>query len=613
VTSERDVYLFREGTHSRLYQVLGARPDPAGQGEGTRFAVWAPNAESVSVIGEFNGWRAGADPLRPRHDGSGLWEGMVPAAQPGDLYKYRIDAEAGRFSADRGDPFARWWEAPPGNASRIWREGPVWGDETWMRGRGRRHGEGAPLAVYEVHLGSWRRVVLPDGGTRFLSYGEAADALADYVAEFGFTHVELLPVMEHPDYASLGYGTSGHFAPTARYGRPEGLMRLIDLLHQRGIGVILDWAPALSGGGAETLVRYDGSALFERVGRLDPEAAGGGLGFDVARPEVRSFLLSAALYWFDRYHVDGLRVAGASDMLRRGGGEAPAAAAFLRQLNAAVHHTYPDALGIIGERIEVEEGLGFALEWDRGWSQASLAEAPAHRVPRQDSFALGAAEAASRRVLPLSHELVGGGAGSLIARMPGDDWQRRARLRLLLGSLYACPGSKLLFMGTEIGQEQGWHPESSLDWHLLERPGHRGIKTWVRDLNQRYRHTPVLFQRDLDPGGAALMAVEGGSDGIAALLRRGSAPDELMLVVFNRRPEPVVACRIGVPRGGWWHEVLNSDAWMYGGSGQGNLGGVDADPVPVGGQYSSLLLTLPPLGVLFLQYQGQGPAQGGRQ
>lgn len=597
-----DVYFFREGTHGRLYQVLGAHP--AEEGEGTRFAVWAPNAAAVSVIGDFNGWRPGADGLEPRGDDSGIWEGLVCGARPGDLYKYRIDTRDGR-ALDRGDPFARWSEAPPGTASRIWLPDPVWSDDQWMQERVHRHDPGAPLSIYQVHLGSWRRVVLGGGKTRFLDYQEAAEALSGHVAGLGFTHVALLPVMEHPRYDSLGLVIGGHFSPTARYGPPEAFMALIDRLHRRGIGVILDWVPSHFALCDDGLARFDGTALFER-GEPDAHSR---LSFDLSRPQVRSFLLSAALYWLDRFHADGLRlVAGPAPA----DDNRPLRAGLTERIAAAIREEYPDALCITAREAGPSSGAGETesgrrLVWDDGWTRAAM-----------DGLVRGSADTAARaapagagpRVVPLPHQEATGQPGGLLMRMPGDEWQKRARLRLLLGYQYACAGKKLLFMGGEMGQAAEWNPLQSLDWHLLEEPAHLGLRTWVRDLNRLYAAAPALSRHDRDPDGLERLEVQDDDARVLALLRRGEAPTDLLVIALNLAAEPVRGRRIGVPRGGWWQEMLNSDAWMYGGDDRGNLGGIDADPVAVGGQYASLLIDLPPLGVVLLQYQGQGYAEG---
>ena len=628
--TEEDVYLFRAGRHTRLYQILGAQPAHHGGDEGTRFAVWAPNAQAVSVIGEFNDWQAGQDPLLLRADDSGIWEGFLPGVHHGQRYKYRVDSGHG-FIADRGDPFARHWETPPQTASRIWQLDHDWQDGAWMEGRGRHNAADAAMSVYELHLGSWRRI-LEDGKERYLGYREAAGLLADYVSDLGFTHVELLPVMEHPFYGSWGYQITGYFAPTARYGHPEDLMYLIDLLHQRGIGVILDWVPSHFPDDAHGLTYYDGTYLFEHGDRrrgYHPEW--NSYIFDYGRPEVRSFLLSSAMFWLDRYHADGLRVDAVASMLyldygRRegewlpnpyGGNDNLDAITFLREFNTAVHREFPDVCAVAEEstawpkvsRPSGEGGLGFDMKWNMGWMHDTLkylANDPVHRKYHQQQLSFSIWYAfAENFMLPLSHDEVVYGKGSLLGRMPGDDWQKRANLRLLLGYMYAHPGKKLLFMGGEFGQLNEWQHDHSLDWHLLEQDGHRGLHSWMRDLNHFYRAKPALHQRDFEAGGFEWMDYHDAENSVIAFVRHGHDPADLLLVVCNFTPVPRHNYRVGVPRAGWWREVLNSDAWSYGGSGQGNLGGVEADPVACRDQFNSVVLTLPPLGIVFLDWRGE--------
>ena len=628
--SEQDVYLFRAGRHTRLYEVLGAQPASAGGTAGTRFAVWAPNANAVSVIGGFNGWRAGAAPLARRDDGSGIWEGFLADVGHGDPYKYRIEADGG-FAADRGDPFARCWEAPPATAARVWSLDYEWNDAAWIGERSRSHADSAPLSVYEVHLGSWRRA-LEAGRERLLGYRELAERLPDYVADMGFTHVELMPVMEHPFYGSWGYQGTGYFAPTARYGTPQDFMHLVDRLHQRGIGVILDWVPSHFPDDAHGLIYYDGASLFEPADRrrsYHPEW--NSYVFDYARPEVRSFLLSSAAFWADRYHADGLRVDAVASMLyldygRRGnewlpnvhgGNENLDAIGFLREFNVEMQREFPAVYRIAEEsttwpgvtRPVDEGGLGFDMKWNMGWMHDTLeylARDPVHRRFHQHQLTFSAWYAfAEHFMLPLSHDEVVYGKGALIRRMPGDDWQKRANLRLLLGYQYAHPGKKLLFMGGEFGQYDEWRHDHSLDWHLLDLETHRGLAAWVRDLNRTYRALPALHGRDFDHGGFEWMDFHDAENSVIAFVRHGAAPGETLLVVCNFTPVPRHNYRVAVPRGGHWREVLNSDAVLYGGSGQGNLGSVEADPVAARDQFHSVVLTLPPLGILFLDHSGE--------
>jgi 1,4-alpha-glucan branching enzyme len=616
----RDAELFQRGAHRDLYRVLGACPRGDDETDGARFAVWAPRARAVSVIGAFNDWRPGVDPLSRRDDDSGVWEGEVAAARPGELYKYRLDGEDG-FCADRADPFARWCEAPPGTASRLDRKRYDWGDADWMQTRARRHAPDVPLAIYEVHLGSWRRAVLDTGESAFMGYRQLADLLGDHVAELGFTHVELLPVMEHPHYESLGFAPSALFAPSARFGAPDDLMALIDALHQRDIGVILDW-PAFHFAADAGLARFDGEPLFEPV--ASASASGDGVGdllpFDLGRPEVRAFLLSSAMFWLDHFHADGLRILGAPPALRQAAeaGDDRAAAGLIAELRAAIDEAHPDSLCITDESVAPPASAGsthggspLALRWDRPHSRDTLdAFAEPQCAKRRGGLRIGLQDACCPQVLALSYDEVMA-RGSLLARMPGDDWQQRANLRLLLGWLYCCPGKKVLFMGTELAQYQDWQPQYSLDWHLQQQPAHRAMTTWVSDLNRLYTRSAPLSGDDSDDRAAVQMDVADGGDCVVAVLRQDESPGERLLAVFNLGSAPIRDCRIGVPGGGRWQEVLNSDAWMYGGSDRGNLGGREADPVPVGDQFSSLLLTLPPLAVLFLRHHEEQAAPSG--
>ncbi|MEJ2646202.1 MAG: 1,4-alpha-glucan branching protein GlgB, partial [Gammaproteobacteria bacterium] len=516
--TDQDIYLFREGSHFRLYDKLGAHPLKLGGVEGVLFAVWAPNARRVSVLGEFNGWQPESHPLQLRRDGTGIWEGFVPDLGPGTAYKYRIVGPQG-YQADKGDPFARYWETPPQTASIVWDLDYDWGDRQWMERRADVNALDRPWSIYELHAGSWRRA--EDGG--FLNWRELAEQLADYVHHMGYTHVELLPVMEHPFYGSWGYQSTGLFAPTARYGSPQDFMYLIDHLHQRGIGVILDWVPSHFPDDVHGLVYFDGTYLFEHA---DPKR-----GFqpdwhsyiyNYGRYEVRAFLISSALFWLDKYHADGLRVDAVASMLyldygrregewipnEHGGRENLEAVSFLRTLNEAVYRDFPQVQTIAEEstawpmvsRPNYMGGLGFGMKWNMGWMHDTLgymAQDPVYRKYHQDQLTFSIWYAFSENfVLPLSHDEVVYGKGSLIGRMPGDDWQKFANLRLLLGYMYAHPGKKLTFMGGEFGQRNEWNHDVPLDWDLLELDAHQGIQRWVRDVNHLYRQEPTLHQHD---------------------------------------------------------------------------------------------------------------------
>ncbi len=619
--SEDDLYLFNEGSHLRLFDHLGAHPLPGG---GVAFAVWAPNADGVSVFGDFNAWDRLRHPLAPRGV-SGIWEGVVPDARPGHRYLFHVTARGGAYRVDKSDPLAFQTVPPPGTGSVIADLSYAWGDGAWMAERGRRQRLDAPMAIYEVHLGSWRRV--PEEGNRPLTYRELAPLLATYVRELGFTHVEFLPVMEHPFYGSWGYQVTGYFAPTARYGTPQDFMALVDVLHQHGIGVILDWVPSHFATDEHGLGRFDGTHLYEHA---DPRQ---GLHpdwhsyvFNYGRHEVRSFLLSSACFWLERYHVDGLRVDAVASMLYLdysrapgqwvpnvyGGRENLEAIAFLRRLNEEVYRAFPDVQTIAEEstawpgvsRPTYVGGLGFGLKWDMGWMHDTLAYLrldPIYRKYYHQRLTFRGLYAFSENfVLPLSHDEVVYGKGSLAGAMPGDPAQRLAHLRLLFGYQYAQPGKKLLFMGGEFGQWREWDHESSLDWHLLADPRHAGVQRWVADLNHTYRTQPALHELDCAPEGFAWIDPHDAEQSVLSFMRRGRSPDAVVVIVCNFTPVPRHGYRVGVPRAGWWRELLNSDAVEYGGTGWGNLGGVEATPVPWHGQPHSVVLTLPPLAVLFL-------------
>ena len=615
-----DLWLLREGTHGRLWESMGAHPGA----EGCRFAVWAPNASEVSVIGDFNGWQASAHPMPRTHADAGIWSCFVGGAAPGHRYKYRIVSSVDGSVHEKADPFAFASECPPATASVIRRLDYEWGDGEWMAARARRNALDAPMSVYEVHLGSWARV--PEEGNRFLGYREIAPRLADHVLACGFTHVELLPLTEHPFYGSWGYQTTGYFAPTARYGSPQDLMALIDHLHQRGIGVILDWVPSHFPNDAHGLARFDGTFLYEHA---DPRQGfhpeWNSHIFNYGRHEVRAFLLSSALFWLERYHADGLRVDAVASMLyldyargpgewipnRYGGREDLDAIAFLRMLNEAVYRDHPGTQTIAEEstawpmvsRPVHLGGLGFGLKWNMGWMHDTLkyyARDPVHRRWHQDQLTFSIWYAFSENfVLPLSHDEVVHGKGSLIGKMPGDEWQRFANLRLLYGYMWAHPGKKLLFMGGEFGQTREWAHDESLQWHLLEHAPHAGLQRWVSDLNRLLKARPALHERDFDGGGFEWVDFEDAPASVLAFLRR-SRDGDVVLVVCNNTPTIHEGYRVGVPSGGRWRECLNSDAADYWGSGVGNLGGVEAEPVPAHGRSHSLSLRLPPLGVLFL-------------
>ena len=623
--TDHDIYLFREGRHCRLYDKLGAHPLRAGGREGVLFAVWAPNAEKVAVMGDFNGWNPESHPLALRWDGSGIWEGFVPGIGGGELYKYRITSHHDGYAASKADPFAFLAETPPRTGSVVRDLAYEWGDGEWMATRKPRNGSAAPVSIYELHLGSWRE---PDEeGGRFLSYAEAADKLTAYVKETGFTHVELLPVMEHPFYGSWGYQTTGYFAPTSRYGSPEDLMYLVDEMHRAGIGVILDWVPSHFPTDEHGLAFFDGTHLFEHA---DPRQGyhpdWKSAIFNYGRREVCSFLLSSALFWLEKYHADGLRVDAVASMLyldysrrdgewipnRYGGRENLEALEFLRALNEAVGRDVPDALVVAEEstawpmvsRPVRVGGLGFHMKWNMGWMHDTLdymSRDPIYRKHHQGDLTFSLWYAFSENfVLPLSHDEVVHGKGSLLGKMPGDPWRKFANLRLLYGYMWAHPGKKLLFMGGEFGQWGEWGHENILDWGLLDHPPHQGLRRWVGDLNRFYREEPALHELDCHPDGFRWVDFRDAASSVVSFLRLGASERDMVLVILNFTPTPRSNYRIGVPKGGFWKERLNSDAPLYGGSGWGNMGGAHANPIPSHGYYASLSLNLPPLGVLFL-------------
>jgi len=617
---EQDVYLFREGTHASLASILGCHM----QGDAVRFRVWAPNAARVSVIGDWNGWNGDADPLTARHDETGIWEGVASGVVRGQAYKYRIVARHGAV-LEKADPFAFYAEVPPATASRSWTLEYAWQDASWMASRRSRNALDAPISIYEVHLGSWRR---PHG--TLPTYRDVAEPLADYVSAHGFTHVEFLPLMEHPFYGSWGYQTTGYFAPTARYGTPQDLMYLIDVLHQRGIGVVLDWVPSHFPDDPHGLAWFDGTHLYEHADPrkgFHPEWKS--LIFNYDRHEVRAFLVSSALFWLDRYHVDGLRVDAVASMLYldyarnagewvpnvHGGKENLGAITFLRQLNEAVYRAHPDVQTVAEEstswpmvsRPTFAGGLGFGMKWNMGWMHDTLDymhREPIHRKHHHDRLTFSIWYAFSENfVLPLSHDEVVYGKGSLIERMPGDAWQRFANLRLLFGFMWAHPGKKLLFMGGELAQWREWAHEGELDWALAMNGQHAGVQRFVADANRLYARSPALFEIDFETPGFEWIVGDDRDASVVVFVRRArrGAP---LLVACNFTPVPRSHYRVGVPEPGFWREVLNSDASAYGGSGIGNLGGVHTEPHGLHGRAQSLSLTLPPLAAVYLEHGG---------
>ena len=628
--TDHDIYLFKEGNHFKLYEKLGSFPMQSEGREGTLFSVWAPNAAEVFVVGDFNDWDAARHPLQARGDGSGIWEGFLQGVGQGALYKYHIRSRYNDYRVDKGDPFALAWESPPQTASMVWELDYEWGDGDWMGRRAAHNRLEAPMSIYEVHLGSWQR--MPEEDNRYLTYREMAERLPNYCREMGFTHVEFLPVMVHPFYGSWGYQTVGYFAPTPRFGTPQDFMYLTDRLHQAGIGVILDWVPSHFPTDEHGLVFFDGTHLYEHS---DPKQGyhpdWKSAIFNFGRSEVRNFLISSGLFWLEQYHADGLRVDAVASMLyldysreqgewipnKFGGRENIEAIEFLRDFNAAVYRDFPDVQTMAEEstawpmvsRPAYVGGLGFGLKWNMGWMHDTLkyfSNDPVFRKYHHNQLTFSIWYAFTENfVLPLSHDEVVHGKGSLLGKMPGDEWQKFANLRLLLGYMWSQPGKKLLFMGGEFGQGREWNHDSSLDWHLLDYPQHQGVRQWMEDLNRFYREEPALHALDFSPEGFEWVDFSDWESSIVSYLRLSTDPGDTVLVAVNATPIPRQNYRLGVPRTGFWKEVLNSDGTTYGGSGWGNLGGVATRPIPSHGQYQSLSLTLPPLGIVFLKWVGQ--------
>jgi 1,4-alpha-glucan branching enzyme len=612
--TDDDLFLFNQGTHYRLYNKLGAHVVDGG----THFAVWAPNATAVSVIGDWNGWHDGRDRLEPLGS-SGIWQGVLRGIGHGTRYKYAIVGPDG-VKRDKADPFATRAEHPPATASVIWQPQHEWGDELWMYTRHERARRDSPISIYEVHLGSWRR-----DRHEVLGYRALGEQLAEHCGNLGFTHVELMPVLEHPFYGSWGYQVTGYFAATTRYGAPDDLMAMIDTLHRAGIGVIMDWVPAHFPTDAHGLGLFDGTHLYEHA---DPKRGfhpdWTSYIFNYGRHEVRSFLISSAMSWLDRYHVDGLRVDGVASMLYRDYSRKPGewvpnedgsnhdrdAISFLQQFNRAVYEAYPDIQTIAEEstawggvsRPPEGGGLGFGFKWDLGWMHdtlSHLARDPIHRRYHHEELTFRSIYyTAENYVLPLSHDEVVHGKGSLIRKVAGDPWQKYASLRLLFGYQWTAPGKKLLFMGDELGVWSEWNHDGELDWGIGGHPAHAGIARWVGDLNGAYRSYRALHRGDCESWGFRWLVGDDRDGGTIAFARYGEQGDPPIVVVANFTPVAREGYRIGVPRGGFWKEILNSDAEHYGGSGVGNFGGMDAENIACRGHACSLVVTAPPLAVV---------------
>ena len=623
--SEYDFHLFNEGAHNRLYEKMGAHLATHKGARGVNFAVWAPDAWAVFVMGAFNGWNKHSHPLRARGS-SGIWEGFIPGLDEGTAYKFHVESRYHGFKVDKSDPFAFFNEVPPRTASIVREIEYKWGDQQWMQLRDVRNSLRGPISIYEMHIGSWMRVAEQDN--RSLGYRELAPKLAEYVQRLGFTHVEFMPVMEHPFYGSWGYQVTGFFAPTSRYGTPQDFMFLVDYLHQQGIGVFLDWVPSHFPTDEHGLAYFDGTHLYEHSDlRQGFHPDWKSYIFNYGRSEVRSFLLSSAMFWLDRYHADGLRVDAVASMLyldysrkegewipnRFGGRENLDAINFLQRLNRDAYQSFPSIQNVAEEstawpmvsRPTYLGGLGFGLKWDMGWMHDTLSymqKEPVHRKFHHNQLTFRALYAFNENfVLPLSHDEVVHGKGSLLNKMPGDVWQKFANLRLLFSYMWAQSGKKLLFMGGEFGQWGEWNHDTSLDWHLTQSYFHSGIQRLVEDLNHLYREQPALHVLDLDPRGFRWVDANDGDNSVLSFLRRSEDPDDSVLVILNFTPVLRENYRIGVPQCGSWRELLNSDADAYGGSGKGNGGGVNSENQASHGFPCSINLTLPPLGALFLK------------
>ena len=625
VLGDDDLYLFNQGNHDKIYEKLGAHPRIHQGVSGVLFGVWAPSAGRVSVIGDFNQWDGRRHPMRVRGV-SGIWELFIPHLGPGTLYKFEIKTQDGTLLI-KSDPYAFSFEKRPRTAAVVQQvDGFTWSDTEWMEKRPSVDILKKPLAVYEVHLGSWRRRRGEEN--EWLSYRESADRLVDYLKKTGFTHVQFLPLAEHPFDGSWGYQVTGYYAPTSRFGSPHDFMYLIDRCHAAGIGVILDWVPAHFPRDPHALEFFDGTHLYEHADpRQGEHKDWGTLIFNYGRNEVRNFLIANALFWFDKYHIDGIRVDAVASMLyldysreerewvpnRYGGRENLEAIAFLRELNTKVFRDYPGVMTIAEEstawpgvtRPAHLGGLGFLFKWNMGWMHDMLSfmsQDPVHRSYHMEKLTFALLYAFNENfILPLSHDEVVHGKASLLSKMPGDDWQKFANLRLLLGYMYGEPGKKTLFMGGELGQWSEWNHDQELEWDLLQYESHAGLQRYVRDLNHLYRHEPALYEQDYDQAGFQWIDFRNSGSTVISFMRKAGSSDIPLVFIFNFTPVPREDYRIGVPLEGFYREVLNSDSSLYGGSNVGIAGGTPADPIPAHGFSHSLSLSLPPLGMLILK------------
>src|SRR4030043_414729 len=626
VLSAFDIYLIGEGRHYKNYEKLGAHIMTINGIEGVHFAVWAPNAKRVSVIGDFNNWDGRRHQMRVLGL-SGIWEIFIPGLKEGEIYKFEIKSRSKKYIAPKADPIAFYFEVRPKSASIVYNINRYkWNDRRWIESRSKKNWHESPVSIYEVHLGSWMRV--PEEDNRFLTYREIADRLVDYVKGMGYTHIELLPITEHPLDASWGYQTLGYFAPTSRHGTPEDFMYFVDKCHQKNIGVILDWAPAHFPADGHGLGYFDGSCLFEHK---DPKMGfhpdWGTKIFNYGRNEVRNFLISNALFWLEKYHVDGLRVDAVASMLYldysrqpgewepnvHGGNENLEAIAFLRQFNELCYRYHPGLLSIAEEstafpavsRPTYLGGLGFSLKWNMGWMNDTLEyflKEPVHRKYHQNNLTFSLLYAFTENfILVLSHDEVVHGKRSMLSKMPGDMWQKFANLRLLYGLMYSHPGKKLLFMGGEFGQWDEWYHEKSIDWHLLRLIPHRRLQKFVMVLNHIYQSEPALYEVDFNYQGFEWIDFRDTENSIISFIRKAKDPENFLVIVCNFTPVPRTGYRIGVPEISFYKEILNSDSQIYWGSNMGNAGGINADKIPWHGKPYSIYITLPPLSVLIFK------------
>ncbi|HTL46244.1 MAG TPA: 1,4-alpha-glucan branching protein GlgB [Vicinamibacterales bacterium] len=626
VISDYDLYLFGEGKHTRIYDRLGAHPMRIGNADGVHFAAWAPNAERVSVVGDFNGWDGRLHPMRLLGM-SGVWEIFIPGVREGQRYKFELRARQRGELLLKSDPYGFAFEVPPLSASIVARLEYAWGDDEWIRARaGLNNWFTRPFAAYEVHLGSWARV--PGENNRYLTYREMADRLIPYVKEMGYTHIELLPVAEHPFSGSWGYQVTGYYAPTSRFGTPGDFKAFVDACHQHGLGVVLDWVPGHFPKDRFALAQFDGTSLYEHADpRQGEHRDWGTLIFNYGRNEVRNFLLANALFWLEEYHVDGLRVDAVASMLyldysrnpgewvpnRHGGRENLDAIEFLRELNVLTHGEHPGSITIAEESTAFPSvsrpaylgGLGFTYKWNMGWMNDILEYVrhdPVYRRYHQRHLTFSLLYAFSENfILPFSHDEVVHGKGSMFGKIPGDDWQKAATLRALYGFMYTHPGKKLMFMGCEFGQGREWNFDASLDWHLLDEPLHRGIRQYVRDLNGVYASQPAMYECDFDAAGFQWIDCNDSDNSVVSFIRRAANAEDFVVSVLNFTPVPREGYVLGVPRAGNYTELVNSDAAAYGGGNVGNGGVVFTEAIAAHGHPQSLRLTLPPLGCLILK------------